>query len=172
VSNGQAYVGLEDAPATTALVVAGLATTEAASGGTGNGIRLLWSEPAQQVVDVRNEPEVRRQLNATGASIDHLELGAGGDYVALTTNAHFHGDELVDVKFPEMTIDAEELRVFDAATGGTVQRYRSWCDGVVLVIQGQDIGGWECSAVAGQTAAATSTLEHHLGSLAFVFGKK
>jgi hypothetical protein len=102
--------------------------------------------------------------------IPHLEVGAGGDYIALTTSAHFHGVELTNL-FPEMTIDTEELRVFAAASGGVIQRYRSWCDGVVIV-RGVEIDGWECSAAAGQSAAAMGSLEHHIGSMTFQFGKK
>jgi hypothetical protein len=163
VSNGQAYLGLETAPATTSLLAASLTTTDAP--------RMLWTEAAQQVLDVGVLPEVRRQLDASSAVFAHLEVGAGGDYVALTTSAHFHGSELVEVSFPDMTIDTEELRVFDAATGGIVQRYRSWCDGLILINPG-DIRGWECASTAGQTAATTAVYEHHLNSMTFLFGKK
>jgi len=163
VSNGQAYVGLESQPATTSLVVASLTTAD--------DPRMLWSETAQQVVDVVALPEVRRQLGATSVVFDHLEVGAGGDYVGLTTSAHFHGDSLPAVSFPDMTIDTEELRVFDASTGGVVQRYRSWCDGVIVFVSG-DISDWECAAMAGQTAAVTADYEHHINSMTFLFGKK
>lgn len=163
VSNGQAYIGLETQPAATSLVVAALAGTDPP--------RTLWAEAAQQVLDVTDLPEVRRQLDATSVVFDKLEVGAGGDYVALTTRAHFHGAALAEVQFPDMTIDAEELRIFDAATGGIVQRYRSWCDGVVL-LNSSDISGWECATTAGQAAAADATLEHHINSMTFLFGKR
>jgi hypothetical protein len=163
VSNGQAYIGLETQPATTSLQVASLTLSDAP--------RTLWTETTQQVLDVVSLPEVRRQLDASSVMFAHLEVGAGGDYVGLTTSAHFHGFELVDVGFPEMTIDTEELRVFDAASGGIVQRYRSWCDGVLKIGAG-DIRGWECALTAGQTAAAGDTFEHHLNSMTFLFGKK
>lgn len=162
VSNGQAYIGLERQPATTSLMVASLDRGD---------VRTLWTEAAQQVLDVVRLPEVRRQLEATSVGIDHLEVGAGGDYVALSTKAHFHGDALPEVSFPEMTIDAEELRVFDAATGGIVQRYRSWCDGFLLVDPG-DISGWECASTPGQTQAMGDLYEHHIDSMTFLFGKK
>jgi len=55
---------------------------------------------------------------------------------------------------------------------GSVQRYRSWCDGVIVVRSGDITNDWECAAVAGQTAAAADMYEHHLSSLAFLFGKK
>jgi hypothetical protein len=170
VSNGQAYIGLETPPtasslATTSLQVASLTTTDPP--------RTLWTEAAQQVLDVVSLPEVRRQLDATSVVFDHLEVGAGGDYVALTTSAHFHGAELLQVGFPDMTIDTEELRVFDAATGGTVQRYRSWCAGKLRVDPVNDITApWECASTAGQTAAAGDAFEHHLNSMTFQFGKK
>jgi hypothetical protein len=163
VSNGQAYIGIETQPATTSLQVASLTTTDPP--------RTLWAEAAQQVLDVVSLPEVRRQLDASSVVVNHLEVGAGGDYVALTTSAHFNGVELPDVGFPAMMIDAEELRVFDAATGGIVQRYRSWCAGVLQIGAG-DIRGWECASTAGQSAAADDMFEHHLNSMTFVFGKK
>ncbi len=163
VSNGQAYVGIESAPDTTSLVVASLTSMDPP--------RTLWTESAQQVLAVVELPEVQRQLDATAVVISHLEVGAGGDYVALTTAAHFFGEALAPVAFPEMTIDSEELRVFDAATGGTVQRYRSWCDGF-LTIDAGDIRGWGCATAPGQTTARATALEHHIQSMTFQFGKK
>lgn len=163
VSNGQAYVGLEGQPDTTSLVVASLTSADPP--------RVLWSEGAAQVLEVIDLPEVQRKLDSTSVVISHLEVGAGGDYVALTTNAHFFAPALIQVRFPEMTIDSEELRVFDAATGGTVQRYRSWCDGFLTIDTG-DIEDWACATTPGQATAATAELEHHIQSLAFQFGKK
>jgi len=162
VSNGKAYIGLETPPATTSLVVASLTSDEP---------RTLWSESAQQVLNATSFAGVQRQLDATSAVFAHLEVGAGGDYVALTTSAHFHGAAVAAASFPDMTIDTEELRVFDASTGGIVQRYRSWCDGVVL-LGGKDIQDWVCASTAGQTEAADPALEHHIGSMTFTFGKK
>jgi len=170
VSNGQAYIGLEtvptsaSVPATASLIVT---STDVAS----DTVRTLWTEGAQQVLDVMSFPDVRRQMNAGSVAIGHLEIGAGGDYVALTTSAHFDGAPIPSLGIPEMLIDTEELRVFDAATGGTVQRYRSWCDGIVLRIS-TDISGWECAAAAGQSAPAADMYEHHIGSMTFQFGKK
>jgi len=162
VSNGKAYVGFETAPATTALIVASLTTGES---------RTLWNENAQQVVNASDFEGVQRQLDAASAVFNHLEVGAGGDYVALTTSAHFDGAAVPAASFPAMTIDTEELRVFDASTGGIVQRYRSWCDGVLN--EGRnDIQSWECASTAGQTEAADADLEHHIGSMTFTFGKK
>lgn len=163
VSNGQAYVGVETAPATTTLIVAAVGSNELP--------RTLWSESAQQVLEAPDFRGVLRQLDASSAVFQHLEVGAGSDYVALTTSAHFHGDAVAAANFPEMTIDTEELRVFDAATGGVVQRYRSWCDGVLLIATG-DIDTWGCASTAGQTEAAARTLEHHVQSMTFQFGKK
>ena len=169
VSGGQAYIGVEfpplangSSPASTSLVVASV--------GSSDPPRTLWTEGARQVLDVKSQPDVQRQLSASSVVIPHLEVGAGGDYIALTTSAHFHGAEIPQL-FPDMTIDAEELRVFAAATGGVIQRYRSWCDGV-LIIGFNEISGWECSAATGQSAAASDALEHHLGSMTFLFGKK
>ncbi|HMG57799.1 MAG TPA: hypothetical protein VK601_30065, partial [Kofleriaceae bacterium] len=160
VSNGQAYVGVETpstggmAPATASLLVTSI-------GGTGGAMRTLWTEGARQVLDVKSQPDVQRQLSASSVVIQHLEVGAGGDYIALTTNAHFHGAAIPGL-FPEMTIDTEELRVFAAASGGVIQRYRSWCDGV-LINDGSELSGWECSAATGQSAAFDDIYEHHVG---------
>jgi hypothetical protein len=163
VSNGQAYLGIENAPATTSLIVASLATTD--------DPRTLWNESAQQVLRATDFRGVQRQLDATSAVFGHLEIGAGGDYVALTTSAHFHGDPVAAANFPEMTIDTEELRVFDAATGGVVQRYRSWCSGVLNFASVDDIERWACASTTGQTAAAM-TFDHHIASMTFMFGKR
>lgn len=169
VSSGQAYIGIESppgdtmSPATSSLVVASIATAD--------DPRTLWIEGAQQVLDVVGLSEVRRQLDASSVVFNHLEIGAGGDYIVLTTRAHFHGAEIATAGFPDITIDTEELRVF-GATGSAVQRYRSWCDGVVDPQSGFDFMNWECAALAGQSTAAADTLEHHVGSMTFQFGKK
>jgi hypothetical protein len=167
VSNGQAYIGIETAPATVSLLVISTGTQSAAAT---DASRFLWNEAAQQVVRASDFRGVLRQLDATSAVFDHLEIGAGGDYVALTTSAHFHGDPVMAAHFPEITIDTEELRVFDASTGSVIQRYRSWCSGVLRPAAG-DIDNWACASTAGQTAAA-SMFDHHIGSMTFLFGKK
>jgi len=166
ISNGQAFIGVENQPATTSLLVASVATTGAP--------RTLWNETAQQVVKAVGLDGVQRQLNASLVVFDHLEVGAGGDYVALTTSAHFHGDEVSQANFPDITMDTEELRVFDAGTGGVVQRYRSWCEGVTQAIfDPNDIPQWACASTTGQTAPAPmSNLDHHINSMTFLFGKK
>jgi len=168
VSNGQAFVGIElppasaTAPAISSLLVASIASSD--------DPRTLWTEGAQQVLDLAATPDVQRLLSASSVVFNHLEVGAGGDYVALTTSAHFHAPQIRNL-FPDMTIDTEELRVFAAATGGILQRYRSWCDGI-LRNDGTEFSGWECTAATGQSAPATDALEHHIGSMTFLFGKK
>lgn len=169
VSNGQVYVGVETPPGGTAPATASLLVTSIAAAGA--DMRSFWTEGATQVLDVTSQPDVQRKLSASSVVISHLEVGAGGDYIALTTSAHFHGAEIPAAGFPDMTIDTEELRVFGVTTGGSVQRYRSWCDGVLLIGAG-DFTGWECSAAAGQSAAASEPLEHHISSMTFLFGKK
>lgn len=162
VSNGQGYVGVETAPATTSLLVLSTEADEAP--------RVLWTEVAQQVLEAFDFPGVQRQLDAESATVEHLELGAGGRYVALTTRARFDGEPVAEANFPEMTIETEELRVFDGATGGVVQRYRSWCSGVLGIFDG-DIEDWACASTTGQSAAALD-FDHHINSMTFVFGKK
>lgn len=167
VSNGQAYIGVEappaaaGAPAMASLLAASLTSTDSP--------RTLWTEGAQQVIDVVGLGEVQRQLTAGSVVFNHLAIGAGGDYVALTTHAHFHGAAISAAGFPDITIDTEELRVF-GATGGAVQRYRSWCDGSIN--SSAFFTDWECAALAGQSTAAMDTLEHHIGSMTFQFGKQ
>jgi hypothetical protein len=163
VSNGQAYVGIETAPATTSLLVVSTVTITEEP-------RLLWTEIAQQVLRATEFPGVQRQLDAGAAVVEHLEIGAGGRYAALTTSAQFDGEAVLEANFPEMTIETEELRVFDPATGGIIQRYRSWCSGALGVAPG-DIENWACASTTGQMAAAR-TFDHHINSMTFLFGKK
>jgi hypothetical protein len=163
VSNGQAYLGVESLPVTTSLLVAAIASNSEP--------RTLWTEAAQQVVRATDLRGVQRQLDATSAVIGHLEIGAGGDYVALTTRGSFNGAPVLEANFPEIDVDTEELRVFDAGTGGVVQRYRSWCAGFVSNIDFDDIERWSCASTTGQTAAAP-TYGHHIRSMTFMFGKR
>ncbi|HEY0195443.1 MAG TPA: hypothetical protein VGC42_30215, partial [Kofleriaceae bacterium] len=171
VSNGQAYVGLEDPPATTSLLVASLVTQDPP--------HVLWTEMAQQVVEATDFAGVQRQLGATSVVLGQLEIGAGGDYAALTTTAHFHGDAVAPANIPMFEIDTEELRVFDASTGGAVQRYRSWCDGVITLSgNNRAIGDWACASASGQSAPApdnpmtNASYDHHISSMTFLYGKK
>lgn len=168
VSNGQAYVGVESPPATTSLLV--VSTTVSVDREIDQP-RTLWNEGAFQIVRATDFAGVQRQLDATSAAIDHIEIGAGGDYVALTTSAHFEGNPIVAANFPGMTIDTEELHVFDASSGGVVQRYRSWCAGILRGFTLGDIENWSCAAPEGQTAAARD-FDHHITSMTFLFGKK
>jgi hypothetical protein len=168
VSNGQAYVGIESPPATTSLLV--VSTTVSADREIDQP-RTLWSEAARQVVRATDFAGVQRQLDASSAAIDHIEIGAGDDYIALTTSAHFEGEPILAANFPGMTIDTEELHVFDASSGGVVQRYRSWCAGVLRNFTLGDIENWSCAAAEGQTAAARD-FDHHINSMTFLFGKK
>jgi hypothetical protein len=168
VSGGQAYVGVETPPASA--TVPATASVLVAPLAGGDAPHALWSEGVQQVIQVVGTPEVERVLSAGSAVFNHLEVGAGGDYVALTTSAHFHGAELVGAGFPDTTMDIEELRVFSAASGGAVQRYRSWCDGTFATNEVFD--DWRCAAVAGQSTPATAGLNHHIASMTFLFGKK
>jgi hypothetical protein len=168
VSNGQAYIGIESAPAATSLLVV---STTPPTDRELTEARTLWSEGARQVVRATDFPGVQRQLEATSAVIDHLEIGAGGDYVALTTSAHFNGEPIAAANFPSMVVDTEELHVFDASSGGVVQRYRSWCAGVLQSFRAGDIESWACAAAEGQTAAARD-FDHHISSMTFLFGKR
>ncbi|MBA3540625.1 MAG: hypothetical protein H0T79_13525 [Deltaproteobacteria bacterium] len=165
VSNGQAWIGIErtGTPSSLMLVVAPLVGTDEP--------RTLWAEVVQQVANATMYDGVQRLMDSTSAVFHHLEVGAGGDYVAATVSAHFFAPDVIQANFPELTIDTEELRVFDASSGGTVQRYRSWCDGVIRSTVG-DIEDWACATSTGQTAPPMFSLEHQIQSMTFLFGKK
>jgi hypothetical protein len=165
VSNGQAWIGVERASPTTLEIL--VAPVEAASGPP----RTLWSEPQTQIMGATMYPGVERRLAAQSATFLHLEVGAGGDYIAAAIEGDFVGSRVSASNFPQMTIETRELRVFDAASGGAVQRYRCWCD-FVYSYAGSDIRDWDCATTTGQTAPPTIEREHRLSSMAFLFGKK
>jgi hypothetical protein len=166
VSNGQAWIGVELATPTALSIV--VAPVEAA-GGTP---RTLWTEPQEQVMGATQFPGVERRLAAQAATFLQLEVGAGGDYVAAATSGQFFGARVDASNFPQMNIETRELRVFDAATGGVVQRYRSWCDGSYTTLYSSDIRNWRCANATGQTGPASVSREHRLSSMTFLFGKK
>jgi hypothetical protein len=166
VSNGQAWIGVERAAPTALSIV--VAPVDAA-GGT---LRTLWIEPQEQVLGATAFPGVERRLAARSAAFLQLEVGAGGDYVAAATSGELFGARVDAANFPEMTIETRELRVFDAATGGVVQRYRSWCDGSYTTLFSTDIRNWRCANTTGQTAPTSIDREHRLSSMTFLFGKK
>jgi hypothetical protein len=174
-SNGQAYIGVEtigvdqNMNTTTAAQVQVLASALNASE-TGNTPRTLFSESREQVVEASDLPGVQRALLAHTAVFGHLEVGAGGDYIAISLESTFDGQEIIDANFPQMSIETDEMYVFDAATGGIVQRYRSWCDGILFINPG-DITKWGCATSAGQSAPADGK-DHHIGSMTFLFGRK
>ncbi len=172
VSNGQAWVGVEkpgvsganSTPATTSLIVTPV--------GAGDMPRTLWTESAQQVLRATQFQGVERRLDAVTAQFQQLELGAGGDYVVATIASGFHGDRVSSANFPTMDVVTEELRVFDASTGGAVQRYRSWCEGTFTTATINDIDSWACSITTGQTEPGNPDDEHRVTSMTFLFGKK
>ena len=87
-------------------------------------------------------------------------------------SSHYSGNSIPDANFPQMDIDADELRVVDAASGAAVQRYRSWCAGTIEIRSLSDIDQWRCATETGQSAPSNENLEHKLGSMTFLFGKK
>lgn len=170
VSNGQAFIGQESgtgsvaSPIGLALVVAPLVGSEPP--------RTLWSERMQQVVDAVLYPGVQRLMEATEAGFGQLEVGAGGDYVAATALAHFEANSVTAANFPRLEIETEELRVFDASSGAVIQRYRSYCDGLIDIVRVADIPDWGCATSTGQTEPALGEDEAHIQSMTFLFGKK
>jgi hypothetical protein len=166
VSGQQAWIGVEKPgrPAQVSLVSASISGSDPA--------RVLYSVPAVQVVEAVDDPGVQRSMDADTAVFNQLEVGAGGDYVATTTSAHFAGNAVPDANFPQMEIVADELRIVDAASGAAVQRYRSWCDGTITIRSINEIQNWRCATETGQSAPSNPNLEHKLGSMTFTFGKK
>jgi hypothetical protein len=167
VSNGQAWIGVERASTSTA--PAGVALVSAALVGI-DPVRTLFDEPATQVVEATEFPGVQRKLDSQVVNFMQLEVGAGGDYVATTLAAKYAGDAIIDANFPRMEIESQELRVIDTATGASVQRYRSWCDGVLYITLG-DIEAWYCATAPGQLAPDKFTYEHRISSMTFQYGK-
>jgi len=166
VSKGQAWIGVErTAPTALAIVVA---PVEATSGAP----RTLWYEPQDQVVGAVNYPGVERKLAAGSATFGQLEIGAGGDYVAATITATFDGARIAAANIPRMTFETRELRVFDAVSGGSIQRYRCWCDGSYTIVSINEIDTWECTTSTGQTQPTKPERDHKLSSMTFQFGKK
>lgn len=168
VSNGQAWIGVEKA--STASAPAGVALVSAGLSGS-DPLRTLFDEPATQVVEATDFPGVQRKLDSKVVNFMQLEVGAGGDYVATTLAATYAGDAIIDANFPKMEIESQELRVIDTATGASVQRYRSWCDGVLTIAFG-DIEGWYCATAPGQLAPNSFQYEHRISSMTFQYGKK
>ncbi|HSD88490.1 MAG TPA: hypothetical protein VLB44_13275, partial [Kofleriaceae bacterium] len=165
VSNGQAWIGVESSG-----TPAGMALLSAAIAGN-DPPRTLFSEPGTQVVEALQYPGVQRELNAQSVAFTALEVGAGGDYVAMTLAAKYAGAAIIEANFPQMEIESQELRVIDASTAAVVQRYRSWCDGVIYYTLG-DISDWGCATSPGQTAPTNPNFEHRISSMTFQFGKK
>lgn len=165
VSGAQAWIGVEKSgtPAQVTLLSASVTGSDPP--------RALFSEPATQVVNATRYPGVQRELDASTAVFNQLEVGAGGDYVAVTLASQYHGDAVFAANFPQMDVEAEELRVLDASSGAAVERYRSWCDGVLL-IQAGDIPDWACATQSGESAPTNTMYEHKISSMTFLFGKK
>lgn len=165
VSNGTAWIGVEKPgnPAGIALVSAPLVGSDMP--------RTIFDEPGRQVVRATQYPGVQRELAASMMSFSHLEVGAGGDYVAATLAAKYSGNAIIEANFPRMDIESQELRVIDASTAAQVQRYRSWCAGTIFYTFG-DIPEWACATSVGQTAPSNPNYEHRINSMTFQFGKK
>ena len=170
VSNGQAWIGIERL--TTAMQPATLALEVAQVEATSGTRRTLWIEPQEQILGATNYPGVERRLKGETAQFLALEVGAGGEYVAAATSGRFLGARVSPANFPQMVLETRELRVFDAGSGGIVQRYRTWCDGMFTVLSGNDIDDWSCDVQTGQNAPDDPLREHKLSSMTFLFGKK
>lgn len=163
VANGQAWIGIER--------LAGMSLVSVNLVGT-DPPRTLLDEDTSLVVEVDDEPGVQRKLDAMTVTFKHLEVGAGGDYIAATVAATYEGARVFDA-FPRMEWESEDLRVLETSTGATVQNYRSWCDGVMYIQDPVfDIYPWHCAKAAGQSAPDDINLEHRINSMSFQFGKK
>ncbi len=162
VSNGQAWVGIEKPT--------GVAVRSYPLVGSDEP-RSVFDETATQVVEAADYAGVLRRLDAQQLLFQALEVGAGGDYVAWSVAATYHGDAIPDVFFPEMDMATQELRVLDVSTGAMIQNYRSTCEGTIRG-SGFDINRWVCSLSPGQIEGARADLDHRINSMTFQFGKK
>jgi hypothetical protein len=166
VSSGRAYIGVEKigTPAQVSVMEAALSGTEMP--------RTLWSEPVTQVVEAVDYAGVERKLDSANAVFNNIEVGAGGDYVATSVAATYTGERISQANFPKMTIETDELRIVDSSSGGQVQRYRSWCDGLLYIVSIYEIDNWACATSPGQSEPAMLKYDHRIGSMTFLFGKK
>jgi hypothetical protein len=89
----------------------------------------------------------------------------------VTLDARYEGPAIREANFPRMEIESQELRVIDTVTGAFVQRYRSWCDGVLYIGFG-DIQAWGCAISRGQMAPTDIQLEHRISSMTILYGQK
>jgi hypothetical protein len=133
--------------------------------------RTVFDDMATQVVEAADYNGVLRRLDAQLLQFQHLEVGAGGDYVAWSLAATYHGDAIPDVFFPKMDMQTQELRVLDVATGAIIQNYRGTCEGTILA-GGFDIDRWVCSLSPGQVEGSRAEFDHRIHSMTFQFGKK
>jgi len=98
-----------------------------------------------------------------------LEVGAGGDYVALTTSAHFHGAEIVGAGFPTPRWTSRSCACSrrpaaarsSATAAGATARSRSTRYSTTGAAP-----RWQ------ESTPATADLNHHIASMTFLFGKQ
>lgn len=163
VSNGTAWVGLEKTVGVVAVQGIPLA---------GGDLRTVFEEASSQVVEAFDYPGVLRRLDAEALQFLHLEVGAGGDYLAWTLDAKYHGDPVPEAGMPEMFMQTQELRVIDTSTRAVVQNYRATCEGSFRPTSFTDILDWVCSVSPGQVEASKAEYDHRINSMSFQFGKK
>lgn len=166
VINGLAWIGIEQSSGVL-VQSAPVATTDEP--------RTVFNEDASQVVEASDDQGtplgVLRRLDPVDVHFQHLEIGAGGDYVAWTLAATYHGDAVFDANVPEMDIQTDELRVADTSSGALIMNYRSTCEGSILVSFG-DIPYWFCSLSPGQVEAGDLSYFHRISAMTFQFGNK
>jgi hypothetical protein len=168
VASGQAWIGIERA--SSGATAAGMALISVPLAGN-EPPRTLFDESATQVVEATMYPGVQRELRGRSVSFLQLEVGIGGDFVAVTLDALYEGPAIREANFPRMEIESQELRVIDTVTGAFVQRYRSWCDGVLYIGFG-DIASWGCATSRDQMAPTDIQLEHRISSMTILYGQK
>jgi hypothetical protein len=132
--------------------------------------RTLWSQAVTQTMTAKRFPGVVRTLSPNAVSIDDLEVGGGGEYVAATVRSSYDQPSVPAANFPRFVIDSDELWVLSGRTGAVSLRYRPWCNGIFQWVTGQ-ISEWECARESGQRAARGNDV-HRIRSMALWFGAR
>jgi hypothetical protein len=133
--------------------------------------RVIWSQAITQTLTATRYPGVIRTLTPNAVTINELEIGGGGEYVAASVLSSYDQPAIPQANFPRFIVESDELWVLSARTGAVAIRYRPWCNGVFVLTASGQISEWDCARETGQQAALDSDA-HRIRSMAFVFGAR
>lgn len=135
-------------------------------------VALPAMEERAQVEDLM-EPGQSAEIRIGADDVVALDMAVvpGGNHVAVLSEGFYHGTEMIlnDPFFgpiriiPEMTITTYEYLLVDIATGGFVQRVRTWCD--LKVLSDTFLQDFRCTRAAGQDAAGSAFRPQHINVL-------